>query len=452
MWLSIVLVLLFVLVGGFFSMSELALVSLRESQVRGVGGKGKRGAAVVRLRGNTNRFLSSVQIGVTLAGFFASAYGGAQLAGPLKPVLAGLGVPVAVAGGVALVVITVLVSYLSLVLGELVPKRIALQRTERVALLVSPTLDRIAHLTRPLVWLLGASTDLVVRLIGLNPNAATEEVSEEELRDMVSSSGQLGSDERTVLTDVFEAAGRRLSEVMIPRTEVAFLRADLDVGIAADDVQDQPHSRYPVTGESTDDIVGFVHVRDVLTAARTGFEGTLSDLARQVTRLPGTVSLLPALSELRSTRSHLAVVTDEYGGTDGIVTLEDLVEELVGEIEDEYDAADPTGPPRSLSGAVEVDGLLHRLETTEQTTLVLPDGPFDTLGGFVVTCLGRMPGVGDLVEELGHRLTVVEMDGRRVDRVRVEPLEGPGDGEEDDEGGERHDRSKSDDQEEHHRD
>ncbi|CAA9436363.1 MAG: Hemolysins and related proteins containing CBS domains [uncultured Quadrisphaera sp.] len=426
-WLEIVLVLVFVLVGGFFSMSELAVVSLRDGQVRTLRESGRRGAAVGRLRDDTNRFLSAVQIGVTLAGFFASAFGGAVLARRLEPTIAGFGLAEAAAGTVALVAVTILVSYASLVLGELVPKRLALQKTEPISLAVAPVLDRVASVTRPVVWVLGVSTNAVVRLLGLDPRADRDEVSEEELREMVSSHGELADDERRVIDDVFDAADRRLSEVMIPRTEVAFLAASMGLEQAAEAVEHQPHSRYPVTGESADDVLGFVHVRDLLTAARRGEGGTLADIARPIAMLPGTKALLPALTELRRARRHLAVVVDEYGGTDGIVTLEDLVEELVGEIEDEYDTSpehdEALGGP---FGAQEVDGLLHRSEVVEQTGLALPDGPYETLGGFVVTALGRMPSVGDAVEALGHRLEVREMDGRRAARIWVEPL--PDDG------------------------
>ncbi len=423
--LAIALVLLFVLVGGFFSMSELAVVSLRDGQVRTLRESGRRGAAIGRLRDDTNRFLSAVQIGVTLAGFFASAFGGAVLASRLVPLLEDRGVAAGVAGTVALVVVTIGVSYASLVLGELVPKRLALQKPEQISRAVAPVLDRVATATRPVVWLLGISTNAVVRLLGLDPRASREDVTEEELREMVSSHGELADDERRVINDVFDAADRRLSEVMVPRTEVDFLAASLGLEEAASLIEDKPHSRYPVTGESADDVIGFVHVRDLLTAARRGDGGTLAGIARPILMLPGTKALLPAMTELRRTRRHLAVVVDEYGGTDGIVTLEDLVEELVGEIEDEYDDSHGPHHPDTLVGPTEVDGLLHRTEITEQTGLVLPDGPYETLGGFVVTTLGRMPVDGDAVEALGHRLEITEMDGRRVARIRVEPLEPP---------------------------
>ncbi len=412
---SLALVLVFVLVGGYFSASELALVSLRDSQVDRL--SGKRGDRVRKLRADSNRFLASVQVGVTLAGFFASAYGGSTLAQPLADVLVAWGLPAGIAGTAAFIGVTAFISYLSLVLGELVPKRLALQRPEGVALFVAPVLDRVAMITRPIIWLLSRSTNLVVRMLGLDPRAQGEEVTEEELRDMVSSHGELGAEERRVLTDVFGAADRQLSGVMVPRTEVEFLSAATPLADAARDVLDKPHSRYPVIGETVDDVVGVVHVRDLLTSALTGNGAprTVGDIARPVPLLPGSKPVLASLTEMRANRTHLAVVVDEYGGTDGIVTMEDILEELVGEIEDEYD------PAQRNADSSEFDGLLHHEELEALTGIVLPEGPYETLAGFVQTALGRVPAAGDELEAGGHRFTVVEMDGRRVARVRIAP-------------------------------
>jgi putative hemolysin len=413
---SLALVLVFVLVGGYFSASELALVSLRDSQVDRL--PGKRGDRVRKLRSDSNRFLASVQVGVTFAGFFASAYGGSTLSDPFGRLLTAWGVPEGIAGTAAFIGVTAFISYLSLVLGELVPKRLALQRSEGVAMFVAATLDRVASLTRPIVWLLSVSTNAVVRMLGLDPRAGGEEVSEEELRDMVSTHGELGTEERRVLTDVFGAANRQLGSVMIPRTEVSFLDADTPLADAARDVLDKPHSRYPVIGRTVDDVVGVVHVRDLLTSAllEDGGPRTVGDLARPVPLLPGSKPVLTALTEMRANRTHLAVVVDEYGGTDGIVTMEDILEELVGDIEDEYDPAAAAG-----ADSTEFDGLLHREELADATGIVLPEGPYETLAGFVQTELGRVPATGDTLEAHGHRFTVVEMDGRRVARVRIAP-------------------------------
>ncbi|MGD9528384.1 MAG: hemolysin family protein [Pseudonocardia sp.] len=422
--LNLGLVLLFVLIGGFFSASELAVVSLREAQAERLATTGRRGERVAALRRDSTTFLAAVQIGVTVAGFFSAAYGGSTLTEPLAGVLTGWGVPVGIAATVAFITVTAFVSYLSLVLGELVPKRLALQKAEAVALAVAPVLDRVARLSRPLIWLLSQSTNLVVRALGLDPKGRGDEVSEEELRDLVAGHGDLDAEERRVLGDVFGAADRQLAAVLIPRTEVEFLDADMLLAEAARHTVSRPHSRYPVTGETVDDVVGVVHVRDLLTAAleRAGMvEGngthpeTVGDVARPASMLPGSLPVLSALSQMRAERVHLAVVVDEYGGTAGIVTMEDVLEEIVGEIEDEYD------PDESRRDATELDGLLNRDDVEERTGLRLPDGPFETLAGFVQAALGRVPAVGDAIDALDNRFTVTEMDGRRVARIRVAP-------------------------------
>jgi putative hemolysin len=412
---NLALVMLFVLIGGFFSGSELAVLTLRESQADRL--PGRRGLRVRKLRTDPSRFLASVQVGVTFAGFFASAYGGSTLSEPLGALLTRWGLPAGVTETIAFVGVTAFISYLSLVFGELVPKRLALQRTEGISLFVSPVLDLVAKVMRPVVWLLSMSTNLIVRMLGLDPRAAGEEVTEEELRSMVSTNVELGAEERRVLTDVFGAADRQLNGVMVPRTEVEFLSAATTLADAARDVLDKPHSRYPVIGETVDDVVGVVHVRDLLTAElRRNGARTVGDIARPVPLLPGSKPVLASLTEMRANRTHLAVVVDEYGGTDGIVTMEDILEELVGEIEDEYDPAAAVRPD-----STEYDGLLHRDELCALTGIVLPEGPYETLAGFVQTGLGRIPAVGDTLEAHGHRFTVVEMDGRRVARVRIAP-------------------------------
>ncbi len=422
--LSIGLVLLFILIGGYFSASELALVSLREGQVSRLSSRSRRGAKVARLRQDPNRFLAAVQIGVTLAGFFSAAYGGSTLAEPLGGLLTSWGLSAGLAGTLALVVVTALISFVSLVLGELVPKRLALQRAEGISLFVAPVLDRIAALARPVIWLLSQTTNGVVRLLGLDPRAGGDQVTEEELRDMVATHEQLDSEERRVLADVFDAADRHLREVMLPRTEVDFLPATTDLQTATREIVSKPHSRYPVVGESVDDVVGVVHVRDLLTTALLdGADGrTVADVMRPVHAIPENKPMLVAMSEMRIKRVHLAIVIDEYGGTAGIVTLEDLIEEIVGDIDDEFDTPRRAAPDRAATAGQDVllDGLLHRDEVRDRTGIQLPDGDFDTLGGYIQDTLGRIPILDDRVPLHGATLVVTEMDGRRVASVRLE--------------------------------
>ncbi|HRD61110.1 MAG TPA: hemolysin family protein [Nocardioides sp.] len=420
---NLALVVAFVLVGGVFAATEIALVSLRESQVDRLAHRGGRGERVASIARDPNRFLAAVQIGVTLAGFFSAAYGASTLAPDVAPHLEDLGLGEGTADALALLAMTLLIAYLSLVLGELAPKRLALQRAEGVSLLTAPALDRFATLMRPVIWLLSVSTNVVVRLLGGDPSARSEGVSQEELRDIVRTHEEIGADQRRIIGDVFVAATRSLKEVMRPRAEVAFVRAELPVTEAAQWTKARPHSRYPVIGESFDDVTGFLHVRDLVGLAPDD-RRTLGELQREILTLPSTNQLLPTVALLRESGIHIAVVVDEYGGTDGIVTLEDLVEEIVGEIRDEYDL-EPTFQPTS-GGAIELEGGLSADDFTEQTSVELPDGPYETVAGFVISRLGRIPEVGDHVGHAGYQLTVAAMDGRRVTRVRLSEYGGEG--------------------------
>ncbi|SDU49816.1 hemolysin family protein [Jiangella alkaliphila] len=422
--LNLGLVLVFILVGGVFAATELALVSLRESQLAQMAQQGRRGERVSELARNPNRFLSAVQIGVTLAGFFSAAYGASTLAPDLSPVLQDWGLPEGAADTLAFIVLTLFVAYLSLVLGELVPKRIALQRAAGVSLAVAPPLDRFATMMRPVIWFLSKSTDLVVRGLGGDPSAQREEMSEDELRELVSGHGGLSEEERRIVGDVLDVGDRQVREVMRPRTEVDFLDADMPVFKAVKLASTMPHSRYPVVGTSTDDVVGFVHVRDLFDPEMSGRSIRVGELVRDVLVLPGTKRVLPAMTEMRRQGSHLAVVVDEYGGTAGIVTLEDLVEELVGEIRDEYDT-DELPVAAAAGGVVDVDGMFNVGDFAERTGVDLPDGPYETVAGFVVARLGRLPSVGDVVDYDGVRIEVLSLDGRRASRLRVHPRPGP---------------------------
>ena len=421
-WVNVALVLVFILIGGVFAATELALVSLREGQAKALAARSKRGARVARLVEDPNRFLAAVQVGVTLAGFLSAAFGAARLAVPVSDLLVDAGMSSGASDTLALVLVTLVISYFSLVFSELAPKRLALQRPEGVSMLFAPALDRIATLSRPVIWLLSKSTDLVVRLLGGDPHSKGEAITEEELRDMVAAHESLTKDERKLIDDVFAAGERQLREVMLPRTEVAFLDAGMTLQRALRETAEQPHSRYPVAGTSQDDVIGFLHVRDLMVPAANARGLRVADVAREVKMLPASKKVLPAMSEMRREGHHMAIVVDEYGGTAGIVTLEDLIEEVIGDIRDEYDV-DEGDPLEIRGGEVEADGLLHLDEVRSVTGVSLPDGPYETLAGYVMATLGHVPRQGEAVEVDGHRLEVSELDGRRIARVRVTPLE-----------------------------
>ena len=416
--LNLGVVIVFTLIGGFFAAAEIALVSLRESQVqRIVAERGRKGARLEALVHDPNRFLAAVQLAVTTAAFLSAGFGASQMSPQVAPLLVDLGLSQGAADAVAFVLVTLLLVYISLVLGELTPKRIGLQRAERIAVSVAGMVDWLARVTRPFIWLLSVSTDFAVRLLGGDPNANKELITDDELRGMLASQQSLTPQERELIDDVFDAGDREVREVMVPRTEVEFLDASLPVYKAARVVTDLPYSRYPVARDSQDDVIGFVHIRDILAPQVSDRGIRVEELAREVLFFPGSKRVLPAMFEMRSAGVHLAMVVDEYGGTDGIVTLEDLVEELVGDIRDEYDVEQRSDRP--AHGDLEVDGLLNIEDFADEAGFALPEGPYDTVAGYVVAVLGRLPVVGESVTVDGHVLTVTELDGRRASRIRV---------------------------------
>jgi putative hemolysin len=424
---QIAIVLGFIVVGGCFAAAEIALVSLRPGQVSRLAAESRRGQTVQRLLHQPNRFLSAGQIGVTLAGFLSSAVGAVTFSAPVATLLRRLHLSAGAADTLAVLLVTVVIAYFSLVVGELAPKRLGLQRAESVALLAAGPIDAIARATRPVIWLLGASSDVVVRLIGGDPHRGRDVMTEQELRDIVATNDDLTLDERRLIAEVLDAGDRPVREVMVPRLDVNAVQADLTVAAALDAVRDLPHSRYPVVDGGLDDVAGFVHVRDLYATVETGRgDSPLRELVRPVMRIPDSRRALPALAEMRKAGAHLAVVVDEYGGGAGIVTLEDLLEELVGDITDEFDASlDPGGRAASHDGAPAplpsgaVDAQLRLEEFEEVTGVLLPDGPYDTAAGWMLYALGRIPHEGDQARYGDIVLTVSELRGRRVERVRL---------------------------------
>lgn len=421
-FLSLGLVLVFVLVGGVFAATELALVSLRESQLTALERKGARGARVAEVARDPNRFLAAVQIGVTVAGFLSAAYGGSAIAPDVAPYLERLGLTEALAETTALIVLTLFIAYLSLVLGELVPKRLALQKAAGISLAVAPVLDRFATFMRPVIWLLSVSTNAVVRLLGGDPKASAEQVSEEELREMVSTNRDLEEDERRILRDVFATTETTLREVMRPRGDVTFLPAAMPLPAAAETVRDLPYSRYPVTGEGFDDILGFLHVRDLLGVVATD-ERTIRDICRPVLSLPGSKRVIPSVATMREGGTHLAMVVDEYGGTDGIVTLEDLVEEMIGDIRDEYDHGEAR--IRDHGDLSRIDGAMTIEDFADTTGIELEDGAYETVAGYLIARLGHIPQVGEVLALRDGTLEVTARNGNRITEIALRPEASP---------------------------
>lgn len=421
-WLNLFFILLFMLVGSVFSGTEMALVSLRTSQIERMEQEDDRGAHVARVARDPNRFLSALQIGVTLAGFLSASFGASSLSPHIVPWLESLGMNAGLASGLTMVMLTLLISYLSIVVSELVPKRIALQQGEKIARSMVPIIDVFATLTSPVIWLIGKNTNGIVRLLGFDPNEVESEVSNDELRVLVSSNTRLSTDEREILADVFGAEQTIVAEVMRPRADVVFVDGTMSLTAAATFVRNQPYSRFPVTGESFDDILGFVHVRDLLDI-RDPEAKTVADVTRDILQLPGTSRILPSMSLMRQRGIHLAVVIDEYGGTDGIVTLEDITEEIVGDIHDEYDL--PEDSLNSMhnafvNGVLTVDGGMTLEDFEEVSDITLTDGPYETVAGYMIARTGELGYEGQVLsDDDGYDMVVTEVEGRRIQTIEV---------------------------------
>lgn len=412
--IQVALVIVLLGINAVLAGSEVALISLRESQIARLEGHGARGRAVALLARDPNRFLATIQIGITLSGFLASATAAVALAEPLVPLLGALG---GAARPVAVVLITAVLTFVTLVLGELAPKRIAMQRAERWALATGGLLLGLARVSGPFVRLLGFATDLVVRLGGADPTQGRDALTQEEVRDLIATGGLYDPDERRIITGALEAADRVLYEVLRPRNTVVALPAHLSAREGLQRLIASGHSRAPVYTERIDDADRFVGVMDLVDD-----DGSVGDRARPVLALPESLGLIDALRRLQASRSSLAIVIDEYGGLAGIVTVEDLLEELVGEIHDEYDR-DVRDVVRTDDGTLTLAGRfpLHDLVDVVPAFPVELLEEFDavTVAGLVTELLGRLPRVGDEVTLGGHRFRVTAMAGRTAGRVTV---------------------------------
>jgi putative hemolysin len=409
---ELLLVLALILVNAAFSGSEMALVSLREGQLRQLDQAGDRGKALADLARDPNQFLATIQIGITLAGFLASAAAASSYAAALAGLLGFLG---RAAEPVALVLVTLVLTYFTLVLGELAPKRLALQRAERWGLVAARPLALLSKLSRPAVWLLSHSTDLAVRAIGGDPNAQREEITEEEVRDLVATQEAFSSDQRGLLAGVFELDDRTLRQVLVPRLDVVAFGQDQPAAEVLDELVRTGHSRAPVHEGDLDRVLGWVHVRDLV-----GTDQPVGALARPALVLPETVRVLDALRRLQSDRQQMAVVVSEHGGVEGLVTMEDIVEEIVGEIYDEFDR-DLGEMRRDEHGDLVLAGSfpVHDLADLE---VDLPEGDYTTVAGLVLDNLGHIPEAGESVEVDGWRIDVVRMKGRAIAQVRLARL------------------------------
>jgi putative hemolysin len=414
--LELVALAALILLNAFFVAAEYGLVTSRRTRILELEHQGNRRARDVRrITADPPRFIAAMQLGVTITSLAIGALGEQVLARRFDAIMAGF---------LAVIVALLIVTFLHVVFGELVPKGIALGHPERTALAVSTPVRAFFFVFRPLIWLLQRSTEAILRALGLEPPGAEHEAhSEAELRMLLSSSaeqGEIEQDEQEMLYKVFDFADKEAADVMVPRPEVVALSIDLPPEDALQAVLDSPFTRYPVHRGSVDQIVGILHVRDLIAAIhdRGLAEVDLEEVIRPATMVPETKDLGMLLSEFRRTNQHMAIVIDEYGNMEGIVTLEDLLEEIVGEIEDEFDLPDDT-VEQVDEDTVRIDGTFTIDDFNEQFELDLPAEDFHTVGGFVFGALGRPAEPGDEVQHNGVRFHVDSIAGHRIERLTV---------------------------------
>ena len=431
--IKIVTLFALIFVNAFFSMSEMAIVTLNDNKIDKMASEGnKKAKQIQRLTENTSSFLSTIQIGVTLAGFLTSATAAQSFAEMLSNAIAKTSivnvVPVGIISGFSTVVITLVMSYFSLVLGELVPKKIAMNKPEKMAFMAAPILVFVAKITRPVVKFLALSTNGVLRLIGIDPHADEEVVTEEEIRMMVDVGGEKGVIEDVqieMINNIFEFDDIDVADIMTHRTDMVCVDEEEPLVEAVKLSIENGFSRIPVYKEDPDNIIGIVYIKDFLKYVGTNLPKTktVKDMMRSAYYVPETKRCGELFTEMTEKRVQMAVVIDEYGGTAGIVTLEDLLESIVGNIQDEYDQEDEE--ISIINDTVfEVDGITDIEEVEEHTGKTFPEGDYDTIGGYIISVLGFLPQDGEMneVQFENVKFTVLNVEERRIGKVKVEIL------------------------------
>jgi putative hemolysin len=423
--LRILIVLLLVLGNAIFVAAEYALVTARRTRLEERAKQGNRSArTALRLMDEPVRFISTVQLGITVFGILIGAIGEPLLSHYFDPIMSYT---------LAFVLAFLILTYLSVVLGELVPKAISLQKSERVATLLAVPLDLLQRAVNPIVWVLQGSANLVARVFGVDPAPAGAMLyTREDIRLSVAAAEDVGEFQRAeeeMLYKVFDFAGKEVHEVMVPRPEVVAISVGLPPEDCLAAVVDSPYTRYPAYRGSLDDIVGILHVRDLFSALndRGIAQVHIEELLRPAPVVPETKDLGALLGDFRREKQHMAIVVDEYGATQGIVTLEDVLEEIVGEIEDEFDLPDES-VERIDERTIRVDGTFPIDDFNDQFGTSLADEDYHTVAGLVFGALGRAPQEGDEIDRNGLHFRVVEVDGSRIERLQIE-FRSPADGE-----------------------
>ena len=412
---------------AFFALSEIAVVTVNDKKIKKLASSGNKEAAqVLKLLQNSNDFLATIQVGITLSGFLTSASASRSFADPLANFLASLPIPVpkGMLSNIATLIITIILSYFSLVFGELVPKKVAMQNPEKVSFKIAGILLVFSKIFRPFIRFLSLSSDLVVRCFGIDPNKNEEMVTEEEILMMVDAGQERGLIEdkaKSMITRVFDFDNTPVSEVMTHRVDIIAVRHDAPLNQVIDLAMKEGRSRVPVYIDDLDHIIGMLYVKDLLKFINSDIpkDFKMTDLTRQPVFVPSTKRCDELFAEFTSSKRHIAVVIDEYGGTEGLVTVEDLVESILGNIQDEYDN-EKEEIHKISEGSFVVDGSTPIDEISETIGTKIPEGDYDTIAGFISDRLGKVPSKGEFVIFKSYKFTVESVsNNRRVTEVVV---------------------------------
>jgi len=428
-WIEAVLIVVLILANGFFAASEIAMIAMRKSRIDALLEKGvTAAAAVARLKNDPDRFLATVQIGVTVVSSFASAVGGAAAIGYLKPQIAAIPISFVArwADAIALTIVVLPISYLSLVFGELVPKSLALRYSEQIACFVARPIELLARVSALFVKIFMASSNFVLRLFGGNNNESASFISVDEVKSLIregTAKGIFNETERELIHSVFEFTDTPVKAVMKPRTEIHAIDAQSSLAEVAKDFVDSGFSRIPVFDGNLDKIIGILYNKDVFKALQERSDFRIRDHLHQAFFVPSTLPISELLKQLQRRRLAMALVVNEFGEVEGVVTLEDLVEEIVGEIRDEYDREERGPVDRLPDGSMVIQGSALLKDLKADFGLPFDESPdFHTLAGFMLSRLKRIPRGGEWVEENGYKLTIVDMEGRRIVKIKVEKV------------------------------
>ncbi len=426
-FLEIFLIALLILLSGFFAGTEIAVVTARKSHIKHMVESGKRNAKIfLKLKEEPDRFLATIQIGITLMGVLASAIGGAASVRVIEPLLKEIPIKAVslAAGPMAIGIVVVIITYFSLIFGELIPKSIALMHPETIGLWTARSIDTFSKLAAVFVKILTFSTSIVLRPFGRKPFTERAYVTEEEVKMLIKEGGKHGVFEPTeekILQSIFEFTDMSAKEVMVPDTQMVAIQIDKSPQEIMSLIEEEQFSRYPVYGKDLHDIRGFLYAKDFLSIFTKTGPVDIRKIMKPPFLIPETMKISLLLREMQRRRIHMALVVDEYGGISGLVTIEDLLEEIVGEIRDEHDIESPV--VQQSDGTMLIDASISLRDLKEDYHLPLPDSPeYETLGGFLMTTLQKIPQVGDVVEMEGKRIRIVEMVERRISKVKLEKL------------------------------